>query len=174
MILYEEQKGKDFCMRISYNRHMILVSACLAGIKCSWDGKDRLNKEVKALVDEGKAIPVCPEVLGGFSVPRERTEILNANGEDVLDRKAKVITETGEDVSVGFIKGAKAVLKIAKENNVQEAILKSKSPSCGCGRIYDGSFSGRLIKGNGVTTALLQRYGINCRNSNYVEIPIID
>ncbi len=140
---------------------MILVSACLAGIKCSWDGRDRLNEEIKALVDEGKAIAICPEVLGGFSVPRERTEILNASGEDVLNGRAKVITESGKVVSEGFIKGAKAVLKIAKENNVKEAIFKSKSPSCGCGRIYDGSFSGRLIKGNGVTTALLLKNSVN-------------
>ncbi len=142
---------------------MILVSACLAGIRCSWDGQDRLNAEIKSLVDEGKAIPVCPEVLGGFSIPRERTEILNASGEDVLDRRAKVITESGKDVSEGFINGANKVLEIAKENHVKEAIFKSRSPSCGCGYIYDGSFKGKLIDGNGVTTALLLKNGIRIK-----------
>ena len=143
---------------------MIIVSACLAGIDCAWDGKNKLKKEIKELVDKKLAIAVCPEVLGGRSIPRTRTEIKNGSGEDVLDGKAKVFDEEGKDVTSEFIEGAYKALSIAKEFNVKEAILKSKSPSCGVEKIYDGSFNGNLINGNGVAAALFQREGIECRN----------
>lgn len=142
---------------------MILVSACLAGIDCAWDGKNRLNPKIKELVEKKLAVAVCPEVLGGRSIPRTRTEIKGASGEDVLDGKAKVFDENGKDVTAEFIKGAHAVLEIAKKNNIKEAILKSKSPSCGVGKIYDGSFKGNLVCGDGVAAALLKRENILCR-----------
>lgn len=139
---------------------MILVSACLSGVKCAWDAKDRLVPAIKELVHKKLAIPVCPEALGGGAIPRPRREIKFGSGEDVLDGKARVFDEFGKDVTDEFIKGAYKALEIAKENNIKKAILKSKSPSCGVGQIYDGSFRGKLIKGNGVLAALLKRHGI--------------
>jgi len=143
---------------------MILVSACLAGIKCAWDGKDRLHPEVKLLLDNNMAVAICPEVLGGRGIPRTKTEIKGGSGEDVLDGKRKVFDEEGKDVTIAFLKGAYATLSIVKKYNIKEAILKSKSPSCSVGEIYDGSFKGNLIKGSGVTGALLKREGVLCRD----------
>jgi len=142
---------------------MILVSACLAGVKCCWDGENKLNKKIERLVGEKKAIPLCPEILGGLSIPRAPAEISDGTGIDVLEGKVKVIDKEGKDVTKNLILGAYQVLRIAKENKVKRAFLKSKSPSCGCGKIYDGSFKGRLKRGNGVLTALLKREGIKIK-----------
>ncbi|MBU1006974.1 MAG: DUF523 domain-containing protein [Candidatus Omnitrophica bacterium] len=141
---------------------MILVSACLAGVNCAWDGKNKLNKEIKKLVDDKLAIPVCPEVLGGRSIPRTKTEIKGGSGKDVLNGRAKVLDENGLDVTEEFLKGARAALELAKKYSVTKVILKSKSPSCGVDYIYDGSFNRKLVKGNGVTTALLIKEGVQC------------
>jgi len=139
---------------------MKLVSACLLGIKSTWDGKSKKNEKIIELSKKEILIPVCPEQLGGLPTPRIPQEIQGCSGEKVLDGKCKVKNKTGKDVTKQFIKGAKETLKIAKLFKVKEFIGKSKSPSCGCGEIYDGSFSGKLIKGDGVTTALLKRNGI--------------
>jgi len=141
---------------------MILVSACLAGVDCAWDGKNRLDPETKRLVDEEHAIAICPEVTGGRPIPRAKTEIRCGNGEDVLDGRAKVCDENGNDVTIAFLKGARAALEVVRKYNIKKAFLKSKSPSCGVSMIYDGNFKGKLIKGDGVTTALLKREGIEC------------
>lgn len=133
----------------------ILVSACLAGINCRFDGKNKLNKKIKKMVEEGKAVCVCPEELGGLLNPREPSEILNATGKDVLAGKAKVISRKGKDITLNFITGAYKVLEIAKKNKIKKAILKTKSTACGKGLIYDGSFKGKLREGDGVTCALL-------------------
>ena len=143
---------------------MILVSACLAGINCSWDGQNRLNKKMKDLVDKKRAIAICPELLGGRTVPRLKTEIKGGTGEDVLNGKAKVIDENGKDVTSEFIRGAYMSLDIVRKYNIREAVLKSKSPSCGVGKIYDGSFKGILSDGDGVAVALLKREKIICRD----------
>lgn len=129
---------------------MKIVSACLCGIKSRWDGDSRPCDRVISLVKQGKAIPVCPEQLGGLSTPRPPAE----------QRGKKVITKEGRDVTEEFRRGAKEALKIALLAGCKVAILKSKSPSCGSGRIYDGSFSGTLIEGNGVFTELLKSKGI--------------
>lgn len=129
---------------------MKLCSACLLGINCRYDGKNNLNKKVILLSRREILIPVCPEQLGGLSTPREICEL----------RGKRVVTRSGKDVTKNFLRGAKEVLKIAKLLNIREAILKQKSPSCGCGKIYDGSFSGRIIKGYGVTASLLKKEGI--------------
>jgi len=139
---------------------MIIVSACLLGINCKYDGRNNYNKDVIDKVSEQGAIPVCPEQLGGCPTPRIPCEIVGGTGKDVLDGKAKVITADGRDVTDNLIKGANEVLRIAKMAGVSKAILKSKSPSCGCNKIYDGSFSGKLIDGRGVTAELLKRNGI--------------
>jgi len=140
---------------------MRLVSACLLGIRCSWEGMDRYkNKKVIELLRKEVLIPICPEQLGGLKTPRIPQEIQNGTGEEVLDGKSRVKNRAGEDVTMQFIRGAEEALKIARQYNIKEFIGKSKSPSCGCGLIYDGSFSGKLIKGDGITVALFKRNGI--------------
>ncbi len=146
---------------------MIIVSACLAGIDCKYNGGNNADDRIIELVSKGQAIPVCPEQLGGCPTPRLKTEIAGGSGADVLDSKSRVIREDGRDMTEEFLKGAQEVLKIAKLLSVKKAILKSKSPSCGCGKVYDGTFSGRLIEGNGVTSELLLRNGIDVINEKH-------
>jgi uncharacterized protein YbbK (DUF523 family) len=134
---------------------MYIVSACLAGIPCRYDGDSNENKIVLELVRQGKAIPVCPEVLGGLSTPRVPCEII----EDKNGIK-KVINKEGKECTKEFIEGAEKTLAIAKAVGANKAILKSKSPSCGLGFIYDGTFSGKLREGNGLTAELLSKHGI--------------
>lgn len=133
---------------------MIIVSACLAGVKCSGDGSARPCQKVIDLVRQGKAIPVCPEQLGGLPTPRAPSE----------RRDDKVFTKDEGDVTSEFRKGAEEALKIAQLANCNEAILKSKSPSCGSGKVYDGTFSGKLVNGDGVFAELLKRSDIKVMN----------
>lgn len=128
----------------------ILVSACLLGINCRYDGDSKFMDQLKVLKDKHNLIPICPEIYGGMKTPRPPSEIIG-------DR---VLSKTGEDVTDYFKKGAKETLKLAKFFDCQLAILKERSPSCGYGRIYDGSFSGRLVDGNGVSADLLAKNGI--------------
>lgn len=137
-------------------KYTYLVSACLAGIRCTCDGGHKLAKKIERLAEDGQALSVCPELLGGLGIPRPSCEILGGDGTDVLNGRAKVITHSGRDISRTLIKGAARALGLAKKYGIKKAVLKSKSPSCGAGRIYDGSFSGRLKKGDGVTTALFR------------------
>ncbi|WP_053956186.1 DUF523 domain-containing protein [Inediibacterium massiliense] len=139
---------------------MILISACLAGVNCKYNGRSNENKKILEWIKEKKAILVCPEQLGGLSTPRIPCEILGGDGEDVLSKKAKVINKDGEDRTNEFLKGAEETLKIAKLYGIKEAILKQRSPSCGCGMIYDGTFSGTKKTGDGVTAALLKKQGM--------------
>jgi uncharacterized protein YbbK (DUF523 family) len=140
---------------------MKFVSACLLGIRCTWSGGDKYkNDRAIELSKVETLIPVCPEQLGGLSTPRAPQEIQGGTGDDVLNGKCKVTNRDGKDVTREFIKGAEETLKIALQLKIKEFIAKSGSPSCGCGQIYDGSFSGRLIGGDGVTTALLKRNGL--------------
>jgi len=129
---------------------MKLCSACLLGIRCRYDGRSKPNDKIIELSKRETLIPICPEQLGGLPTPREPAE----------QSGNSVVTKSGRDVTESFTKGAEEVLRLAKLFNIKEAILKQKSPSCGCGKIYDGSFSDRLIKGDGVTAALLKRNGI--------------
>ncbi|WP_294358114.1 DUF523 domain-containing protein [uncultured Clostridium sp.] len=139
---------------------MKLVSMCLCGVNCKYSGGNNYDETVLKIVNEGDAIPVCPEIMGGLDTPRVPHEIVGGDGFDVLEGRAKVISKDGDDNTVAFIAGAEKVLEIAKKLNVKEVIFKSKSPSCGNGKIYDGSFSGTLIDGVGVTTALMIKNGI--------------
>lgn len=129
---------------------MKLCSACLLGIECRYDGKSSLNKKIIELAKKEILVPVCPEQLGGLPTPREPVE----------RRGEKAVTKSGKDVTENLERGAKQVLRLAKLFGIKEAIMKQRSPSCGCGQIYDGSFSGKLIRGDGVTTALLKKNGI--------------
>ncbi len=130
---------------------MILVSACLLGVNCQYNGESDFTKELlEFLKSKGDFIAVCPEVLGGLPIPRDGAEIIGN----------KVKTVNGKGVTKEFLIGAEKVLKLAKENNVDLAILKAKSPSCGVGTIYDGTFSRKIIEGDGITAALLRKNGI--------------
>ncbi|MFD2445009.1 DUF523 domain-containing protein [Bacillus sp. CGMCC 1.16607] len=139
---------------------MILVSSCLAGLEVRYNGTHCLNEKVLQLINEKKAITVCPELLGGFSTPREPAEIVGGNGEDVLEGNAKVVEASGKDVTELYIKGAFATLSKAQEVNATTVILKEYSPSCGSSMIYNGEFLNKKMTGTGVTTALLKKNGI--------------
>lgn len=138
----------------------ILVSACLLGIGCRYDGKCKEVKIVKELLKKHTLIPVCPEQLGGLPTPR-------VPAEKVED---KVINKNGIDVTSQYKKGAEEVLKIAQIFDCSLAILKEKSPSCGLGLIYDGSFSKKLISGNGLTCELLLKHGIDVLTETSIDL----
>jgi uncharacterized protein YbbK (DUF523 family) len=139
---------------------MKLVSACLLGINCNFEAKNWLNLQLFEEFRKGGLFPVCPEVLGGLSVPRLPAEIQGGDGSNVLEGKAKVVNMEGVDVTSKFLKGAAEALKIAQAVDAKEALLTEKSPSCGCGKIFDGSFSYKFKEGDGVTAALLKKNGI--------------
>lgn len=146
-----------------------MVSACLIGINCAYDGRNRVNHVLLEQFKKGELIPVCPEQLGGLRTPRQSAEISRGIGIDVLKGKAKVIEEDGTDVTESFLCGAYEVLIIARSLKVKEAILKERSPSCGIRKIYDGTFSNRLIDGSGVTTALLKKYKIEVKSNEEIR-----
>lgn len=133
---------------------MILVSACLVGINCKYSGGNNYNQKIFNLVKEGKAIPICPEQLGGLKTPRKPAEIKN------IDGKKFVINNEGEDVTENFERGAIEVLNLAQNLNIKTAILQPRSPSCGVNKIYSGNFDGKLIDGNGILAELLIQNGV--------------
>jgi uncharacterized protein YbbK (DUF523 family) len=143
---------------------MYIVSACLAGIKCRYDGNSSDNEIVMNLIKEGKAIAVCPELLGGLKTPRPACEVNIGN-----DGKRHVTSKEGQDFTKEFAKGARKTLEVAKKEGVTKAILKSKSPSCGCGLIHDGTFTGAMISGNGLTADLLIKSGIAVYTDKQIE-----
>ena len=143
----------------------ILVSACLYGFCCRYDGKSNILKDdtFLKLKNSGRLIPVCAEEMGGLPTPRIPSEI----------RNGKVISEKGKDVTEEFEKGAQRALEIAKENNVKVAVLKDSSPSCGSKSIYDGTFTGTKISGVGVLARKLIESGIPVFNENEIEIALL-
>ena len=128
---------------------MILISACLVGMNCKYNGGNNFNEKALELVKSGKAIPICPEQLGGLTTPRDPSEI------KIIDNKRHVINNKNKDVTDEFERGAKEVLRLAKELNIEKVILQSRSPSCGVGKIYSGNFDGKLIDGNGILAQML-------------------
>ena len=137
----------------------ILVSACLLGVRCKYSGGDNACPAVIALKERYGLIPVCPEQMGGLPTPRPASE---RDGDRVINR-------AGEDVSHQFYRGAEATLNLARLFDCRRAVLKARSPSCGSGEIYDGSFSGRLISGDGVTARLLKENGITVYSEENLE-----
>jgi len=135
-------------------KRKILISACLVGEKVKYDGGDNALHVslLKEWQEEGLLVPLCPEVMGGLSIPRIPSEV-------VFGQK-RVINALGEDVTEAFFKGAKEALRIAKDEGVVMAILKARSPSCGKGIIYDGTFSSTKVNDSGVTCKLLEHHGI--------------
>jgi uncharacterized protein YbbK (DUF523 family) len=131
-------------------KEKILVSACLLGTNCKYSGGNNYSEEVMEYLKDYEIIPICPEQLGGLPTPRPASEIIGD----------KVINNKGTDVTSNYQKGAEEALKIAKLLGIKKALLKAKSPSCGNGKIYDGTFSGTLIDGDGITTKLLKENNI--------------
>ena len=129
---------------------MMIVSACLAGLPCRYDGKAKPCAEVMELVRSGKAIPLCPEQLGGLPTPRPPCEI----------RAGRVMDRDGADQTEAFRRGAQAVLAAVQAYGATEALLQNRSPSCGLGWIYDGTFSRKLVQGSGISAQLLAENGI--------------
>lgn len=139
---------------------MILVSACLLGINCKYNGDNNKDLKVLEYLKDKEFIIVCPEQLGGMSTPRDSSEIIRLDGDAVINGETSVITNKRLDVTRKFKLGANETLKIAKLYNCTEAILKEGSPSCGSNYIYDGTFTGKKRDGIGVTTSLLKHNGI--------------
>ncbi|MGI5164195.1 DUF523 domain-containing protein [Spirillospora sp. CA-253888] len=151
----------------------ILVSSCLLGRPVRYDGAgkpvaDALFEGWRA---EGRLVPFCPEVAGGLPVPRPPAEIVGGDGAAVLDGTARVLADTGQDVTGAFVRGARLALDAARRAGAGIAILKEGSPSCGSRRIYDGTFSGRSTAGDGVTAALLEREGVRVFGED--ELPAV-
>ncbi|HDD35224.1 MAG TPA: DUF523 domain-containing protein [Candidatus Desulfofervidus auxilii] len=135
---------------------MILVSACLVGIKCRYDGNDAICPQLMKMLKGKQYLPVCPEQLGDLSTPRPPAIIVGGTGIDVLSLKARVINERGQDVTFNFLKGAKKTLEMAETFEVKICYLKERSPSCGVNFVYTNE---GLIAGKGVTTAILAKNG---------------
>jgi uncharacterized protein YbbK (DUF523 family) len=150
-----------------YGRRMdspVLVSACLAGARCRYDGRAATDPVVRDAVDAGRAVPVCPEMLGGLATPRRPAET-TGDGAAVLDGTARVVDDTGTDMTDAYRAGAYRALAVARAVGATRAVLHERSPSCGATRRYDGSFGGRLVAGTGVTAALFARHGITVEPS---------
>jgi uncharacterized protein YbbK (DUF523 family) len=140
---------------------MIAVSACLMGIPCRYNGLSVHCPQLKKCLGNLAVLPFCPEVMGGLTIPRFPAEILHGDGKAVLNRQAYVYDAQGNDVTGIFIKGAESTVKWLKSHNVKAAVLKEKSPSCGVYWIYDGTFTGKLREGCGVTTAMIKQHPIH-------------
>ncbi|WP_455685008.1 DUF523 domain-containing protein [Thomasclavelia sp.] len=138
---------------------MIGVSSCLAGVRCTFRGEHNLIEVIKEMVARKEAVMICPEVLGGMSIPRNPCEI----------RNDKVIDITGEDKTMEYKLGAKRSLEILKKYDIDVVLLKAYSPSCGKNKIYDGSFTHTLKDGDGITCQLLEKNGIIVFNENEID-----
>lgn len=141
----------------------VLVSACLLGLNTRYDGKNTKDKSVIEYLRDNKIefYPLCAEQLGGLCTPREPSEIEPGHtAKDVIIGKAKVYNKIGEDLTEQFLSGAKLVVDFCKRFNITHAILQERSPSCGFSKVYDGTFEGNLIDGNGILTEMLKKEGI--------------
>lgn len=150
----------------------VLVSACLLGEPVRYNARDkRCDHDVlRRWLDEGRVVPVCPEVAGGLPVPRPPAEIAGGSGGSaVLNGQAVVVDDAGRDVSASFLAGAAVALAAARHHRIRIAVLKEGSPSCGSAFVYDGSFTGARVPGPGVTTALLERSGIRVFSESQLE-----
>lgn len=137
----------------------ILVSACLLGVRCRYDGASKPNEAVLKLMERHTLIPVCPEQLGGLATPRPPAE---RQGEAVR-------TQSGTDVTEQYRRGAEEALRLCRLYDCRAAVLKERSPSCGSGAVYDGTFSGTLTDGDGVTAELLRANGIPVYGESALE-----
>ncbi|MFW5998757.1 MAG: DUF523 domain-containing protein [Halanaerobiaceae bacterium] len=140
-----------------------IISACLSGVNCRYNGSNYLIKSIAKLVKEGKAISICPEIIAGLSTPRTSCEI------EVVNGKRKVYNKKGQELTRQFINAAHKCVDLARIFEIKQAILKSRSPSCGSKYIYDGSFSGNLKPGKGITAEYLIKNGIKVFNENQIN-----
>lgn len=138
----------------------ILVSACLLGVSCRYDGTGKANEQLMKLMEKYELVPVCPETLGGLATPREPSEIVGG----------RVVSSSGKDVTAQFVKGAQETLKLAELYGCKRAVLKEKSPSCGFQKVYDGTFSKVLIQGNGIAADLLFKNGITVTGETDLDL----
>ncbi len=153
------------------DKDKILVSGCLMGQAVRYDGASKgvASQWLKRWTEEGRVVTICPEVAGGLAVPRAPAEIRGGTGRDVLEGKARLVTESGEDVTEAFVAGARRALEVVERKGIRWALLKAKSPSCGSSKIYDGSFGGVLRSGQGVTAALLRAKGVEVFSEAEIE-----
>lgn len=165
VIMATKEKYGGFARHILYKKTegaqkpVILVSACLLGVNCRYNEKGVLEEAVKALMDRAVLIPVCPEIMGGLATPRDPAERVGG----------QVMTIAGADVTSAYQKGAEETLKLAQLYGCRAAMLKERSPSCGSGRIYDGTHSAKLTDGDGVTAGLLKKNGIRVFGESKTE-----
>jgi len=139
----------------------ILVSRCLLGHRVRYDGGASGPFDLlEQWIEEGRVVPLCPEVAGGLPTPRAAAEIPGGQGGEVLDGTAAVLTTDDEDVSAQFLEGARQALELVQKHGIRVAVLKANSPSCGNLLTYDGTFRGVKVSGEGVTAALLKRHGV--------------
>jgi len=142
-------------------KEKLLISACLMGQNVKYNGKNNLI-DLSSLQEKYTLIPFCPEVEGGLPTPRPPSEIISFN-------PLKIININGVDVTHNFILGATKCVELAKKLNIKQALLKSNSPSCSSSMVYDGSFSGKLTKGKGVSTLFLEKEGIEIFDENSIK-----
>lgn len=143
-------------MKIERNE-TILISACLMGVNCKWNGESNLQDKLLELAKFCHVILVCPEQLGGLSTPRNPAEIVSSNPIKVMDKM-------GNDITLAYVKGSLEVLRLVKLFSIKKAILKAKSPSCGNKQTYDGTFTHNLIPREGVTAKLLKEHKVKIIN----------
>ncbi len=134
-----------------------LVSACLLGVRCRYDGCSKSSEAALALVRSRPCVPVCPEQLGGLPTPRPKSHLTDGDGRAVLAGEAKVVNDAGEDVTAAFVRGARECVELARRFGAREAFLKQRSPSCGCGVVR---VSGEMTEGLGVAAAALEQAGL--------------
>jgi len=146
-----------------------LVSACLLGAPTRFDGGACPVPALVSVAAQGRAVPICPEMAGGLPVPRPPAEIQGGDGTDVFDGTARVVTADGVDATAAFVAGAQQALAAARQHGIAVAVLKAHSPSCGGRLIHDGTFSGTLVVGVGVTAALLRRGGLTVLSEEDLE-----
>jgi uncharacterized protein YbbK (DUF523 family) len=147
----------------------VLISACLAGVPCTHAAEAKTRAWALELVASGRAVTVCPEVAGGLPIPRPEAEIVDGEGADVLDGRARVRNVDGADVSDNYRRGAEFARVAAVRSGATLAVLKARSPSCGSGAIHDGSFSDALKPGDGVTAAALKRAGVDVVSDEEID-----
>jgi uncharacterized protein YbbK (DUF523 family) len=147
----------------------VVVSACLAGVACTHEAEAKTRDWAVKLVAEGRAVLVCPEVAGGLPIPRPAAEVVDGDGADVVAGRARVISEDGDDVTAQYLAGAGTAVEAARAANARLAVLKARSPSCGCGQIHDGSFGGGLRAGDGVTAAMLKQSGLEVASDEEID-----
>lgn len=152
-------------------KNKLLVSSCLLGNLVRYDGNHSLLEYelLTSLSRHFEVITICPEVAGGLAIPRTPCEIFSGEGIDVIQKRAKVLSQTGADCTNEFLLGAQLALQLVKEHKIKYALLKAKSPSCGNQTIYDGSFSGKLVPGVGVTAAILEQHGVRVFNEKQIQ-----